>query len=220
MVLICGIDEAGRGPVIGPLIIAGVLIQKEKESLFKEKGVKDSKLLSHKKRCELAEFIKRNADDYYIIEIGAEEIDAAVDGENKSYNLNWLEADKAIEIIKKLEPDAAIIDCPSPNIKKYKAYIQERVGDDIQLIVEHKADVNYVACSAASILAKCRREECIEELKKKYGDFGPGYMSNPTTQKFLKENWEKHPELFRKSWSSWKNHQSEKKQKKLDEFEY
>ncbi|MEK6903774.1 MAG: ribonuclease HII [Nanoarchaeota archaeon] len=204
---------------MGPLIIAGVLLNKEKEKLFKEKGVKDSKLLSHKKRCELAEFIKRNADDYVILTITVEEIDAAVDHENKSYNLNWLEADKSVEIIEQLEPDVAILDCPSPNIKKYKAYVQERVGDAIELIVEHKADVNHVACSAASILAKCLREEEMEKIQKKYGNTGPGYTSNLTTQKFLKENWNKHPEIFRKSWISWKNHRDEKKQKKLDEFE-
>ncbi len=167
----------------------------------------------------MAEFIKRNADDYVILTITVEEIDAAVDHENKSYNLNWLEADKSVEIIEQLEPDVAILDCPSPNIKKYKAYVQERVGDAIELIVEHKADVNHVACSAASILAKCLREEEMEKIQKKYGNTGPGYTSNLTTQKFLKENWNKHPEIFRKSWISWKNHRDEKKQKKLDEFE-
>jgi len=73
--------------------------------------------------------------------------------------------------------------------------------------------------AAASIIAKVTRDKIIEEIQKKYGNTGPGYTSNPVTQKFLKENWDKHPEIFRKSWISWKNHKEKKEQKSLDSFE-
>jgi ribonuclease HII len=199
---VLGIDEAGRGPVIGPLIIAGVMIQDGKEA---ELGaVKDSKLLTHKKRIELNHLIQSHS-EFKIIEISPKEIDEAVDGDNE-LNLNWLEAKHQAEIINHFNPDIVIIDCPHPVPKKYEDYIKKLVNKKgIKYIVEHKADVNYPVCSAASIIAKVKREEEMDKIKKKYGDTGPGYPANAITQKFIKENWNKHPEIFRKSWSTFKN---------------
>jgi ribonuclease HII len=211
---VLGIDEAGRGPVIGPLIIAGVMIEEGNEDSID--GVKDSKLLSHKKRIELDKKIKANS-EFMIISVEPKEIDAALNSD--SMNLNWLEAVKQAEIINQLNPDKAIIDCPSPNCRAYETYLRNLlVNKKIQLVVEHKADVNYPVCSAASIIAKVRREEAMDEIKSTYGETGPGYTANPITQKFIKENWEKHPEIFRKSWSTFKNHEKMKFQKKLEGF--
>ncbi len=211
---VLGIDEAGRGPVIGPLIIAGVMIEQGTED--KIDGVKDSKLLPHKKRIELAKKIKKNS-KYLIISIPPKEIDEALMSDH--LNLNWLEAHKQAEIINKLKPDVAIIDCPSPNCKKYTEFLRKLLKNKkTKLIVEHKADSNYPVCSAASILAKVKREQEVAKIKKKYGDIGPGYPANPITQKFVRENWEKHPEIFRRTWATWKNHQKMKQQKKLGEF--
>jgi len=184
--------------------------------ILKQLDVKDSKLVPHKKRLILDKEIQKIA-KVKIIEIKPKEIDDAVDGDNE-LNLNWLEAEKTIEIINELKPDTAIIDCPSVNTEKYKEYIQERLKVKVNLIVENKADENYIECAAASILAKVARENQVEKLKKKYGDIGPGYPSNQTTQKFLKENFEKHPEIFRKSWSTFKKVVRNKKQKSLGEF--
>ncbi|MDD5193081.1 MAG: ribonuclease HII [Candidatus Nanoarchaeia archaeon] len=211
-----GIDEAGRGPVIGPMIIAGVMIQDGKEVLLG--AVKDSKLLTHKKRIELNHLIQEHS-EFKIIEVSPKEIDAAVDGnDKKNMNLNWLEAYKQAEIINEMKPDVVIIDCPHPIPKKFEDYLRNLLDKelkDIKLIVEHKADVNYPVCSAASIIAKVRREEEVEKLKEKYGDIGPGYPANAVTQKFIKENWNKHPEIFRHSWSTFKNHAKMKGQKTL-----
>ncbi len=211
---ILGIDEAGRGPVIGPLIIAGVMIEEGNEKEID--GVKDSKLLSHGKRIQLSKKIMENS-DFKVIDILPKEIDEAL--ESDSMNLNWLEAHKQAEIINMLKPDKAIIDCPSPNCRKFEEYLRRLLADkNIELIVEHKADVKYPVCSAASILAKVRREEEMDKIKKKYGDTGPGYSSNAITQKFVKENWQRHPEIFRKTWSTFKNHEKMKGQKRLGEF--
>jgi ribonuclease HII len=215
MTKVLGIDEAGRGPVIGPLIIAGVMIHDGKEA---ELGaVKDSKLLQHKKRIELNHLIQSHS-EFKIIEVLPDEIDKAVDPKNKKMNLNWLEAHKQAEIINELSPDIAIIDCPSPNCKKYTEYLRNLLKQElknIKLIVEHKADVNYPVCSAASIIAKVRREEEMDKIKDKYGNVGPGYPANPITQKFIKENWEKHPEIFRHTWMTFKNHEKMKAQRTL-----
>ncbi len=215
MVKVLGIDEAGRGPVIGPMVIAGVMIEEGKEYLIE--GSKDSKLLKHKERLDLDKKIKENT-DYKIIIVEPEIIDAAVlSGE---LNLNWLEAHKQAEIINELQPDKAIIDCPSINCEAYEKYLRELIEDkEIDLIIEHKADVKYLIASAASILAKVERENQMEIIKQKYGNTGPGYPSNKTTQDFVKNNWDKYPEIFRKSWSTYKKYACQKGQKSLTGYE-
>jgi len=214
MTNILGIDEAGRGPVIGPLIMAGVMIKQGDEKKLGE--VKDSKLLPHTKRLELDKKIKQHS-KYHIITTPPSEIDEALLSDH--LNLNWLEAHKQAEIINKLQPDKAIIDCPSINCEKYTEYLKKLLTNQkIELIVEHKADINYPVCSAASILAKVKREEEVEKLKQKYGDIGPGYPAHPLTQKFVKENWDKYPEIFRQTWVTYKKYAKGKGQKELGEF--
>ena len=217
MVKVLGIDEAGRGPIIGSMFLVGVLANEGVELKFKEIGVKDSKLLTHKKRCLLENKIKDLALKVKIVRVQPLEIDSAVDG--GKINLNWLEAHKQAEIINELKPEKAIIDCPSPNCRKYKAYLKALLIDkNVELVVEHKADKNFFIVGAASIIAKCEREKEVAELKKKYGDFGSGYMSDPYCNKFFKEKFEKHPELFRKSWAPYKDAVNGKKQTTLDKF--
>jgi len=197
---VLGIDEAGRGPVLGPMIIAGVMIEEGKEADLGE--VKDSKLLSHKKRLEFSEHILKNFENHIIV-VKPEIIDAAV--LSNELNLNWLEAHKQAEIINKLKPEKAIIDCPSTNPEKYEKYLRNLLDNKkIILIVEHKADFKYPVVAAASILAKVERENQMDKIKEKYGDTGSGYPADPKTKDFIKKNYEKYPEIFRKSWSTYK----------------
>ncbi len=218
MALILGIDEAGKGPVIGPLVLVGTLIEESDLPKLEKLGVKDSKLLTPKKREYLFEKIKLVVKRYKVVKISPKEIDEAL--ESDSLNLNWLEACKEAEIINELKPDKAIIDCPSPNIKAYTDYLLNLLTDKkVKLIVEHKADVKYPIVSAASIIAKCVREEEVKKIEKEIGmSIGSGYPSNKVCQKFIKENFEKYPEIFRKTWTTYKRLVNGKKQKKLDEF--
>lgn len=218
MALVLGIDEAGRGPLIGPLVICGVMIDETKEGRLKEIGVKDSKLLTHPQRVKMSAQIKEIIDDFKLIVIEPKEIDDAVT--TPGMNLNWLEAKKSVQIINELDPDKVILDCPSPNIKKYTAYVKELLDDDsIEIIARHKADRDFLVVGAASILAKCEREDQVAKIEKKVGQsIGSGYPSNPVCQQFLKENSDKYPELFRKSWSTWKGQAETKKQKVLSDF--
>jgi ribonuclease HII len=218
MTLLCGIDEAGRGPVIGPMVMAGTLIEEKDIPSLKAMGVKDSKLLTKIQRYALFPKIKKKVKAYKIIIIPPEEIDAAL--ESDSLNLNWLEAHKAAEIINELKPDKAIVDSPSNNCESYTRYLKQLLHNpnSLQLICTHKADLNYLEVGAASILAKATRDREMERIQEKYGETGPGYTSNEITQKFLKENWEKHPEIFRHSWISYKNHKDAKFQKTLEDF--
>jgi ribonuclease HII len=217
MTTVCGIDEAGRGPVIGPMVMAGVVIDEMDENKLKAIGVKDSKLLSKELREELFSKITSIVKDYKIIVIFSDEIDEAVF--SKTHNLNKLEAEKAALIINELKPDKAILDCPSINVKDYCNYVKKMLlNQDTYLVCEHKADVNYPSVSAASILAKVTRDNEIEKLKKQHKiDFGSGYPSDPKTKEFLEKNYERY-DFFRKSWEPWKRLKENKKQKNLMDF--
>jgi ribonuclease HII len=223
---ILGIDEAGRGPVIGPMVMAGVLLEEKNETLFKNLGVKDSKQLTPNAREALFEKIKGIALDYDIIIIHPEEIDETLNSENT--NLNNLEAIKSAMITNKIYArskfDKVILDCPSNNIEKYKDYFQAFLKQDIEIVAEHKADSTYIIVSAASILAKVTRDRLIEDLKIKYKvDFGSGYPSDPMTIAFVKKNYNAFP-FFRRTWQTYKtaagilDEKKPSKQKGLLEF--
>ena len=211
MTKVLGIDEAGRGPVIGAMVMAGVMIEEGDEHLLE--GSKDSKMLAHSVRLELDKKIREGA-QHMVIEFSPQEIDDAL--ANPDMNLNWLEAKGQAELINTLKPDKVIIDCPSVNLVSFEAYVRRLLDNkDIEMIVEHKADEKYITSSAASILAKVRRENIVDKIKEKYGNTGSGYPADPHTKKFIAENWDKCPEIFRKSWSTYKKVVEDKGQKKL-----
>lgn len=218
-ILICGIDEAGRGPVLGPLVMCGLLIKEEDERKLVALEVKDSKLLTREKRDFLFEKIKSVSEGYEIIIIHPEEIDRAVNNHD-GLNLNRLEARKSAEILNKLNPEKAIIDAPSNNIKSYKNYLSSFVENKkTRLVLEHKADFKYPIVSGASILAKVTRDNEVDKIKKEIGkDFGSGYMSDPKTAAFLEKNYEEYGYLFRKSWFPYQDIMNKKFQKKLEDF--
>ncbi len=219
VILICGIDESGRGPVVGPLVMCGLLVKEEDEKELIKLEVKDSKLLTKARREYLFDKIKDISYKAEIIVIYPDEIDHAVNNHD-GLNLNKLEARKSAEIINLLKPDKAIIDAPSNNVKSYKEYLSGFVKKkNIELVLEHKADLNYPIVSAASILAKVTRDAEIEKIKKKIKiDFGSGYMADPKTVSFLEKYYEKYPDLFRKSWMPYQNMMNKKFQSKLEDF--
>ncbi|MEM4330653.1 MAG: ribonuclease HII [Candidatus Pacearchaeota archaeon] len=216
MEYLIGVDDAGRGPVIGPMIVAGLLIKKEDESFLKKIKVKDSKLLSPTIRNKLKEELTKKFSFFYQI-ISPEEIDS-------SSNLNTLEAQYFAVIINKLSLNLkgkieVFVDCPSVNINKWKKLLSSMLlRKDLKLVVEHKADFKYLVVSGASIIAKEKREEEIKKLKKELNlDFGSGYPSDPKTISFLKENFkdEKIKKIIRKKWESFKRLEKKEQQKKL-----
>lgn len=226
---IIGIDDAGRGPVIGPMVLAGVLIEKKHEKILKEWGAKDSKLLIPKKRTEIAEKIL-NEFSHHITLTFPDEIDSRT---SIGTNLNRIEAIKSSEIINSLMKGIAqkdinekikiIIDCPSPNTESWKNYLKKYIEKPelALLLCEHKADLNYISCSAASIIAKHTREIEIKKIKQKFRiDFGSGYASDPITQKFLDENLKEFENLgiIRKSWDTFRKAKAKREQKNILEF--
>jgi ribonuclease HII len=215
MKLITGVDDAGRGPVIGPMVLAGVAIEEDKLERLERMGIKDSKLVPPALREDLFVEIKKIA-KHKIIIISPQEIDAALNSPDS--NLNKLEGIKMAEIIDALEADESIIDCPSVNTKAFSEFMNSKIKVKTKLICEHKADLNYVVVGAASILAKVTRDAEIEKIRKKYGEVGPGYPSNPITVAFLKQNWNKCPEIFRQTWKTYQKVAQGKNQKSLKEY--
>lgn len=207
------------------MVLAGCLVTRKLEKEFKKLGVRDSKMLTPRRREFLAALIRKKALSFYTTLTHPYEIDART---SAGLNLNKIEAIKAAEIINKLtenihEKVRVIIDCPSTNRENWKNYVFKHIAkkDDLILACEHKADRDYVACSAASILAKSEREKQIKALKKKIGkDFGSGYSSDTRTIEFLKKYSKEHKKdgIFRETWATFQNHKAKKEQKKLLDF--
>ncbi len=195
---ILGIDEAGRGCVIGPMVIAGIVAKNSVIEEFRNLGIKDSKKLTSKKRVKLAGKIKQQVLDFKIVLHQPEEIDLV--------SLNELDLQAIVGLINKFNPDRAVFDVPThPNgVANFIQSVQLRIKTKTELVGENKADEKYPIVSAASILAKMRRDEIIEELKSEYGDFGSGYMSDSKTQQFLKKSYRRNkqlPVIVRKKWA-------------------
>jgi len=212
---IIGIDEAGRGPVIGPFVMCGVQIQQKDEEKLRAMGVRDSKQLTRKRREFLFDMVKTVVEKFHLVLFSPSELDAMM---LRGINLNAIEEKATLEILSALDGDIAYIDCPSPNIEQYAAFLRAKLAKKIQLCAEHKADETYVCVGAASILAKVTRDREIEKLQRQYGDIGSGYPSDSKTQAFLVKYGEKYPELVRHCWEPWERVIKEKTQKRLGDF--
>ncbi len=210
--LIAGIDEAGRGCVMGPLVIAGVLVKQENLSALAQLGVKDSKLLTAKKREALAPEIFRLAEKHVIMKLSPQEIDRAVERQTKLHKLNRLEAETMARIVTALRPDMVYVDAADVVAQRFAHHIQEASTFKTRIVSEHKADRTYPVVSAASIIAKVERDSEIAALREHYGDFGTGYLADPKTNQFLSAWLKTHPEYpdcVRKSWKPAKHVKSQ-----------
>ena len=227
--LTLGIDDAGRGPLIGPMILAGVLLNLEQEKILKKYPIRDSKTVVHSTRIKLAPIIKDNSLAHKIAKAFPNEIDNSL---QTGTNLNTLEAIKTAEIINSIntnqfqkEKIKVIVDCPSTNTSAWRNTLISYISHtkNLEVLCEHKADVNHFAASAASILAKVAREEEVEKIKQEfrsYGDTGSGYPADPITKKFLIKHGQtlKDSGIFRKTWATWKELFPEKGQSTLESF--
>ena len=173
---ICGIDEAGRGPVIGPMVLCAAVFDKKGVEKLKELRVRDSKLVSPQRRRYLEPLIKQIALEFKITAVSPSEIDRV----RKKMSLNDIEALKVAQMVQSLKakPGKIIVDAADSVAENYKKRIihflqQADKGIVVPAIVsEHKADVKYPEVSAASILAKVERDRQVEKLRQKHGDFG------------------------------------------------
>lgn len=211
--MIAGIDEAGKGPVIGPMCIGGVKIEESRAHILKVLGVADSKQLTPKKREQLAAQIKKHADGFYILEVSPAQIDEL----RKIMSMNEIMVVCFSKVLEQLKPDLVYVDAADVKAERFAENLRRQYektspvhAKEIEIISMHKADAVYPAVSAASIIAKVRRDELIEGLKKEWGvDFGSGYPSDPKTREFLLTWGKAHngefPDIVRHSWQTIEN---------------
>jgi len=198
--MVVGIDEAGRGSFVGPLVICGVELDQRGMEKLKEKGVKDSKLLSSKRREELAEEIRKVAKRVTYEVISAQEIDERM---GVGTNLNAIEAIYMAKIINKLKPKKVIIDAPS-GVKKFREVLEKYLETRPEIVLEHKADQKYVVVSAASILAKVRRDKELRKIEEETGvKLGVGYPHDEVCINGVKDNMEALKKYIRHKWSTY-----------------
>jgi len=194
--LVCGVDDAGRGSVLGPLVIAGIVIKRTKINQLKKQGIRDSKKLTPLARERLYKKIINIVDDYYVTRISPKIIDKSV----FNHSLNHLEARYMAKVISKLSPSIAFVDSCDVNPRRFGKEISKLTFRS-KIKSYHHADSKFVVVSAASILAKVSRDRAIIKLKKKY-NIGSGYPSDPKTKAFVKKSIKRNESLtfIRKSW--------------------
>ncbi len=217
---ILGIDEAGRGPVIGSMYAGGFIAEEKEIEELEKIGVKDSKKLSDKKREEILDQLSQYG-EIILKEVEANEIDSL----RQVMSLNEIEIQAFAEIIKQTQPNKIIIDLPEPDEQKFINKIKKELPEryqDTEIIAKHGADDDYPIVSAASIGAKSAREGHVQEIKEKYGyDLGSGYPHDEKTVNFLEEYIRQEGELppeTRMSWSSAQRIKRENEQKSLGEY--
>lgn len=205
MVRVVGVDEAGRGCAIGPLVVAGVLFDEERLPDLCSLGVRDSKLLSSKRREALDMEIKNLAAGWSYFDLQPKAIDRVVSQSPKLRKLNYLEAMAMARVIRDLGPDKAYVDPADVVIGRFVGQISRVLPSKPEVFSEIHADANIPVVSAASILAKVRRDRLVAGLRTEYGDFGSGYCSDKRTVAFL-ESWfgvkDTCPPFIRGSWST------------------
>lgn len=212
--MICGVDEAGKGSVLGPLVIAAVGVSDE--SIVADLGVKDSKLLSPKERNRLY-FLIRKTCRIATVSIGPAEID----GIRREMTMNACVARAHAQAIQKLRPSRAFVDACDVNALRYAEMVKNHLGEPCEIVSEHHADETYPVVSAASIVAKVTRDRSIRRFCKEYGQIGSGYPSDPVTISWLTDYIRSHPApppIARKSWKTVSAILAQKSQTRLGDF--
>lgn len=195
---VVGIDEAGRGSVIGPLVVCGVVLEQNRIKYLERLKLRDSKRISPKRRVVLSRKI-RKITDHHLVKITAHDIDVLRANE---VNLNQIEKIAMQQIINDSEADVSIIDCIDVNPDRFKNEI-EGFFPELQVITEHGAEDKYAVVAAASIVAKVERDLEIDKIRKTFKEIGSGYPSDPRTIEFLKNIPSNDlPDFVRKSWAT------------------
>ncbi len=212
--MFCGVDEAGKGSVLGPMVVAAVGISSD--DILTDLGVKDSKILSAKERERMYKIIRKKC-RVAIVRLDAQEIDAV----RQDMTLNAAVARAHAQVITKLSPACAYVDACDVNTFRYAEMVKNHLELPCEIVSEHHADEKFPVVSAASIIAKVTRDRAIATLSKKYGDIGSGYPSDPVTIRFLNAYINEHripPLIARKSWKTVSAILAKKNQSSLLDF--
>lgn len=202
-----GVDEAGRGPVLGPLVIAVVMVPEKDVDDLDEAGVTDSKDLTQTRRETLFETLVSSY-PYRAVYVSPWQIDDAVRTEATS--LTRLEHDVMAEMISGWDDEhEVIVDAPS-----------ETSPFDHDVVYEHGADEHYTVVGAASIVAKQLRDRAMHRAARRRGvDMGSGYPSDPQTQAYLATA-DLDDGMVRSSWQTVRDEQVRREQTSLVDYDH
>lgn len=196
------------------MVVAGVAVCSA--NLISDLGVKDSKVLTPAERERIFPLIKKRCRTAVVI-IPAEEIDLI----RREMTMNACVARAHAQVIEKLGPRTAYVDACDVNPFRYAETVKSHLPVPCEIVSEHHADSLFPIVSAASIIAKVTRDREIEKLKKKYGDIGSGYPSDPVTIAYLSAYIDEHhapPPTARKSWKTVSTMLGKKSQSNLSAF--
>jgi len=180
---VLGIDEAGRGCVLGDLVIAGFFVPEACDDALREAGAADSKALSAK---------RRDAARMRLAPLGSPDVRRVTPAEIDAGNLNALEEAVIVDLVRRWAPDKVIVDALGHprTLDRTVARLQEAVGDAVrpEWLMVPKADALFPVVGAASIFAKTDRDALLADHRETAGaNFGSGYPSDPKTRAWIAE---------------------------------
>lgn len=205
-ILKCGVDEAGRGAVLGPLIVCGLVLSDEDESQLHVLGVRDSKNLSQNKREQLNSQILNRAICCKIHNLSSHDLDAQ---RSKGQSLNVIEENIMLDILRDIREvcestlDCVIVDAFVSKGNRLEKEVKKMFPHS-QVICSFHADSQYPCVSAASVVAKVERDKCMKDLEiELQRTLGTGYPHDPLTIRYLKQYVTENrsaPSIARSSW--------------------
>lgn len=213
--MMCGVDEAGRGPMFGPLVVGAVSC--DDDAVLQEIGVKDSKKLTPKARDRMFDKITEVADVWVTVPISAEEISTQM----MCQSLNMIELEAFVKAVSGISADVIYVDCPDVKTYRFGSTMSEKLNGR-NVVAAHKADELYPVVSAASIVAKVTRDRMLDDIRKEFDcEIGSGYPSDAKTVRFI-EKWIKDngcaPPHTRTSWEPVKKMLSARKVTRIDDW--
>jgi ribonuclease HII len=216
-VRVLGVDEAGRGSLVGPLVVGGFCASEDRLGELVVLGAKDSKALTPDARERVFAGLGSIGRPIHLV-LSPRTVDGAV----RHGRLNDLEADAFARIVRAVAPDIAYIDACDPNERRFGSRVARLAGGRTRVIARHHADRDYPVVGAASVVAKVRRDRAVARLRAQLGDdLGSGYPSDPRTIRFVRSalaDGGTLPTWVRGSWSTMRRVMTRRPARTLDGF--